>query len=272
MRLAASAANLVSQPSVALASIASGGDSKTATKAAANGADAAANRSLTLSDTAHALAKPVLSPTLEDPAGIAPNALKEAGALAPAPGHDGAAGEGPQPGATPAPQPSPTATPPLAMTTAPAAAAPTASAPLALVPHVVSEQVAVTLRQAVREGSDHIQIQLQPADLGAVEVKLNINHDGRVTMVVSADRSDTLNLLQQDASGLAQALRDAGLQADNSSLSFNLRGGYQFQQQHYADSGSAALDGDAGSAADDRGTVAARPALARHNGSLDIQV
>ena len=49
------------------------------------------------------------------------------------------------------------------------------------------------------------------ADLGAVDVKLNINHDGRVTMVVSADRSDTLNLLKQDASSLTQALRDAGL-------------------------------------------------------------
>ena len=55
-------------------------------------------------------------------------------------------------------------------------------------------------------------------------MKLDVDHDGRITAVISADRSDTLNMLQQDRATLPQALRDAGLQADSSSLSFNLRG------------------------------------------------
>jgi len=41
---------------------------------------------------------------------------------------------------------------------------------------------------------------------------------------VSADRPDTLQLLQRDARGLEQALQDAGLQMGQGSLSFNLGG------------------------------------------------
>jgi len=127
------------------------------------------------------------------------------------------------------------------------------------------------VRQAVKGGTDHIQIQLQPAELGAIAVKLNVNHDGRVTMVVSADRSDTLNLLQQDAGTLAQALRDAGLQADNSSLSFNLRG-FQMNQQT-AQGGSPWRDAAPAGGGDDLGAVASvMPTLRRHSGALDIHV
>ena len=135
-----------------------------------------------------------------------------------------------------------------------------------------AEQVAVSLRQALSSGNDHIQIQLQPADLGAVAVKLSINHDGRVTMVVSADRSDTLNLLQQDSGSLTQALRDAGLSADSSSLSFNLRGGFQSNQQSAGGNGTG---GDPSVDALDATTLAQQSAAARystHSGSLDIHV
>jgi hypothetical protein len=137
-----------------------------------------------------------------------------------------------------------------------------------------SEQVALSLHQAVKGGNDYIQIQLQPADLGAVAVKLNINHDGHVTMVVSADRSDTLNMLKQDASSLTQALRDAGLQADNSSLSFNLRGGYQFNQQQQSSNGGTSLSTPyANGAVDDLAAAAPSPSmLSSHSGSLDIRV
>src|SRR6185312_8656550 len=145
-----------------------------------------------------------------------------------------------------------------------------AAANLPAPPPTVSMQVALSLHQAVKSGSDHIQIQLQPADLGAVDVKLNINHDGRVTMVVSADRSDTLNLLKQDASGLTQALRNAGLQADSSSLSFNLRGGYQFnqqQQQQPSYSGGGVTPSRYSARADDLAIVAPIPrAASSHSG------
>jgi flagellar hook-length control protein FliK len=156
--------------------------------------------------------------------------------------------------------------------------APTAAIPLATEPAPQSpimlhaaEQVALGLRQAIKQGDGHIQIQLQPAELGAIDVKLNVNHDGRVTMVVSADRSDTLNLLRQDASTLTQALRDAGLQADSSSLSFNLRSGHSFNQQ--PGHGGASGDGSSAPGHDEPGVGSATGAQQRrHAGGLDIHV
>ena len=139
-----------------------------------------------------------------------------------------------------------------------------------VVPHAAAEQVAIGLRQAVKNGADHIRIELQPAELGAIAVKLNVNHDGRVTMVVSADRSDTLNLLQQDASSLTQALRDAGLQTDSGSLSFNLRG-FAFDQQT-AQGGAALRDRPDIDSGEELGAAAPAPMQRRHSGSLDIHV
>ncbi|MEE2688337.1 MAG: flagellar hook-length control protein FliK [Pseudomonadota bacterium] len=109
-------------------------------------------------------------------------------------------------------------------------------------PQEVTSQVAVQIKKAVGQGSDHIRIQLKPAELGRVEVKLEVTEDGRAMAVVSAERSDTLDLLQRDAAGLRQALQDAGLNTDSNSLSFNLRGeGSKFEQE-MADRGQAPRD------------------------------
>ncbi len=90
-------------------------------------------------------------------------------------------------------------------------------------PHPATEQVAVHIAKASAEGVDKINVKLKPASLGHVDVQLDIAADGRVQVVVSADRADTLDLLQRDARGLERALTDAGLQMDQQSLSFNLR-------------------------------------------------
>ena len=271
MRIASSATQLVSQPSAALAPVAPDADKPSPGKP---GAEAA------LSALEHAAATPPDGHTAN-----APNASSDSGfdqLLAGAAKANAAASQSIARDAT-----DDTASKPAVTTDASAASMAAATQPvmpttptppadstpaLPILPHSVSEQVAVNLTQAVKNGSDHIQIQLQPADLGAVQVKLSINHDGRVTMVVSADRSDTLNLLQQGASGLTQALRDAGLQADSSSLSFNLRGGYQFNQQQSAGYAAAAGLDDLGGI-DAVGTSPAPVSMLRaHSGSLDIQV
>jgi hypothetical protein len=84
------------------------------------------------------------------------------------------------------------------------------------------EQVAVHIHRAVSEGLDRINIQLRPASLGHIGVRLELNHDGRVTAVIAVDRPETLDLLQRDARGLERALEQAGLRTDSGSLSFNL--------------------------------------------------
>jgi flagellar hook-length control protein FliK len=271
-RLASGAAALVSQPHVALASLAPANDKATAKPTASDGGLPTNSRQLAAQGTHDAADAPVApgTHTSEQPLTSAKDNL--ASALASPAAHEPVAHE---PAVAPLDNgalntPSPPPAVPVAQSAPPPNEAPVT---LPIIPHAVAEQVAINVHQAVRSGTDHIQIQLQPADLGTIDVKLNVNHDGRVTVVVSADRSDTLNLLQQDAGGLTQALRDAGLQADNSSLSFNLRGGFQFQQQQSAGSGGGPRDGGYLSDGDGGDAIAAPlPNLRRHVGALDIHV
>ncbi|NBX03574.1 MAG: flagellar hook-length control protein FliK [Alphaproteobacteria bacterium] len=89
----------------------------------------------------------------------------------------------------------------------------------------VLDQVVFNIKKATADGSSKISIQLDPMELGKLEIKLHVGGDGKTAVVVTADNKNTLDLLQRDAQGLMRALNDAGLQADSGSLSFNLRGG-----------------------------------------------
>lgn len=85
-----------------------------------------------------------------------------------------------------------------------------------------SEQVKVTISQAFSTGLDRVVIQLDPADLGRVDVRLDMGADGRVQMVVQADNRDTLDMLQRDARMLERALQEAGINASMQDMAFNL--------------------------------------------------
>ena len=87
-----------------------------------------------------------------------------------------------------------------------------------------AQQVAVQIAKAADDGVDRIRIQLNPAELGRVDVRLEVGHDGRVQAVVTADRAETLDMLRRDVAGLEKALAEAGLKADTGGLSFSLRG------------------------------------------------
>lgn len=141
----------------------------------------------------------------------------------------------------------------------------------------VGEQVALNLKQALAADNNQIRIQLKPASLGTIDVKLNLTQDGRVSAVISADRSDTLNMLKQDSATLQQSLRDAGLNADSGSLSFNLRGDAQSFAQNSPQSGfgRGGSGGGSYSAAGNEalsGSNASISSQSYHNGSLDIEV
>ena len=97
------------------------------------------------------------------------------------------------------------------------------------------------IKKAIGQGNDQIRIQLKPAELGRVDVRLEVTEDGRAVAIVGAERPETLDLLQRDAAGLRQALQDAGLQYtdSNGSLSFNLRGEGSRTEQELAEQGHA---------------------------------
>ena len=107
----------------------------------------------------------------------------------------------------------------------------TAAATDATEPTVPLAGLPVAIASRAQAGSSQFDIRLDPPELGRIEVQLSVDSNGQVVSHITADRQDTLNLLQQNSASLTQALRDAGLSADSSSLSFNLRGGgSQFQQ------------------------------------------
>ncbi len=143
----------------------------------------------------------------------------------------------------------------------------------------VGEQVAVNLKQALNADNNEIRIQLKPAALGTIDVKLNVGQDGRINAVISADRSDTLNMLKQDSGTLQQALKDAGLNADSSSLSFNLNSNAQSFAQNWSQGGGSANGGGNGGSYRGSNTTdaltgndAAAPAQRSHSGALNIEV
>ena len=86
----------------------------------------------------------------------------------------------------------------------------------------VADQVAIQIRKAVKEGMDRIQIQLEPADLGRIDVTMEVANDGKVMAVLKADNPETLDLMMKDARSLERALADAGLDVDSNSLEFQL--------------------------------------------------
>ncbi len=88
----------------------------------------------------------------------------------------------------------------------------------------VTDQVSVKISKALQAGNDRISIQLKPSELGRVDVKMELTHDGRVMAVVTADNKDTLDLLRRDSADLQRSLEEAGLKLDSGDLSFNMRG------------------------------------------------
>ncbi|MCH8197115.1 MAG: flagellar hook-length control protein FliK [Proteobacteria bacterium] len=118
--------------------------------------------------------------------------------------------------------------------TSPVQALAAATRPTPVTPPVV-DQLAVHIVKAAAEGMDKISIKLRPAALGHIEIQLELSHDGRIAAVVTAEKSETLELLQRDARGLERALQEAGLRTNSDSLNFNLRGEGRDGEQETSD-------------------------------------
>ena len=84
---------------------------------------------------------------------------------------------------------------------------------------------ALALRIAAKsaDGESQFQIRLDPPSLGRIEIHINMDSQGNAQAQLSADRPQTLEALQRDASSLERALKDAGLDLPGG-LSFSLKG------------------------------------------------
>lgn len=84
-------------------------------------------------------------------------------------------------------------------------------------------------------GNSRFEIRLDPAELGRIDVRLDVDKHGNVTSHLTVERPATLDMLRNDAPRLQQALEDAGLKTGDSGLQFSLR-----------DQSSSGRDGDNG--------------------------
>jgi flagellar hook-length control protein FliK len=118
-----------------------------------------------------------------------------------------------------APAPTGTATP------VPANATAQAPSPLPnadVQPNIGALAAAIAAKSAA--GSKTFEIRLDPPEMGRVDVHLTVDNDGKAHALLTADRPQTLELLQRDSQNLERALKDAGLNLSNNSLNFSLKG------------------------------------------------
>lgn len=135
--------------------------------------------------------------------------------------------------------------------------------------HAAAAPPMMVLRVHARDGARSIEIRLDPADLGEVNVKLETGKDGRLKAVLSADNRDSFDLLRRESGVLETALREAGVELGDDAITFTLN--EQGPGQGDADRralayGDSAARRDAAAAED---TVAAAPVRWR-SGILDI--
>jgi flagellar hook-length control protein FliK len=83
--------------------------------------------------------------------------------------------------------------------------------------------LAVEIAVSARSGKSRFEIRLDPADLGRIDVRIDVDRTGRVTSHLTVEKPETLSMLRHDAPQLQRALDDAGLKTGNGGLQFSLR-------------------------------------------------
>jgi flagellar hook-length control protein FliK len=84
---------------------------------------------------------------------------------------------------------------------------------------------AAAMAQRVQGGGTRFEIRLDPAELGKVQVKLEVSADNRVEAVLSSNRPEVLADMQRGADALRRALSDMGFDVGSGGLSFSLEQG-----------------------------------------------
>jgi flagellar hook-length control protein FliK len=94
-------------------------------------------------------------------------------------------------------------------------AATTAAVPL----NGLALQIAVT----AQSGKSRFEIRLDPAELGRIDVRIDVDRHGQLTSHLTVEKPETLAMLRQDAPQLQRALDNAGFKTGDGGLQFSLR-------------------------------------------------
>ena len=158
-------------------------------------ADVAGSGAPAPSANAAAHAHPVTADVSQTLAGASNNGLQAAGAI-----------QTQQPAASTTPAPAPQ----LNVAVATSAAVPLSG-------------LAMEIAASAKSGKSRFEIRLDPAELGRIDVRIDVDRNGHVTSHLTVERPETLSMLRQDANQLQRALDNAGLSTGNSGLQFSLR-------------------------------------------------
>ncbi len=95
--------------------------------------------------------------------------------------------------------------------------------------HPATQMVATQVSKAAK-GNDagKVTIQLDPPELGRVEVRLEFHSDQNVRAHLVVEKPETYLMLQRDAHALEKALQDAGLETGSDSLNYEMAEGDYF--------------------------------------------
>ena len=98
-------------------------------------------------------------------------------------------------------------------------------------PHIAFE-----FASNVKAGLNRFQIQLNPPEMGRIDVKMDIDKSGTLNARLSVERVETFDLLQRDARALERALAQAGLDSSKTNLEFSLKDNpFANQDNQFAD-------------------------------------
>lgn len=146
-------------------------------------------------------------------------------------------------------------TTPVTPITQPATAQAAAAAYQTAAPQVNLPQLAFEIVRHAQQGSNQFQIRLDPADMGRIDVKLDIASSGTVNAHLTVEHPETLDLLKRDSGALGAALSQAGLDSSKTNLEFSLRQN-PFANQNNNGGGNGSYSSASGDAS---GTVADDP-------------
>ena len=83
--------------------------------------------------------------------------------------------------------------------------------------------LALEIAVSARSGKSRFEIRLDPAELGRIDVRIDVDRNGQVTSHLTVERPETLSMLRQDAPQLQRQLDDAGFKTGDGGLQFSLR-------------------------------------------------
>jgi flagellar hook-length control protein FliK len=83
--------------------------------------------------------------------------------------------------------------------------------------------LAMEIAASAKSGKTSFEIRLDPAELGRIDVRIDVDRHGQVTSHLTVERPETLSMLRQDANQLQRALDNAGLSTGSAGLQFSLR-------------------------------------------------